>query len=220
MVIAMFDLTIVFPYYRPLLEGLFTTLWVSLLSIFIGFFFGLGLCSLRNAHSSTLRGMARVYISFFRGTPLLVQLAIIFYFLPLVGIYIPSVIAAIMALSMNTGAFQAEILRGGFRGLPKGQLEACWTCGFTQNQTYWHIQLPQVIKMTLPALVNETIDIIKNSALISTIAVVDLMRIAQTYSSTTYRPLEFFMAAGVLYLLLTVSVSYIGNKIDYKLSNL
>ncbi|MFH0264295.1 amino acid ABC transporter permease [Vibrio rumoiensis] len=216
----MFDIMVVFPYYKPLLEGLFTTLWVSLLSIFMGFFLGLGLCSLRNAQSSALRGMTRIYISFFRGTPLLVQLAIIFYFLPLIDIFIPSVIAAVMALSMNTGAFQAEILRGGFRGLPKGQLEACWTCGLTQNQTYWHIQLPQVIKMTLPALVNETIDIIKNSALISTIAVVDLMRIAQTYSSTTYRPLEFFMAAGILYLLLTVLVSFIGKKIEYKLSNL
>ncbi|MGL6259217.1 amino acid ABC transporter permease [Vibrio sp. WXL103] len=216
----MFELSVVFPYYKPLLSGLFTTFWISIVSILIGFFVALVLCQIKTSRWLMLRSVARIYISFFRGTPLLVQLAIIFYFLPLAGIFIPPAAAAIIALSMNTGAFQAEILRGGFRTLPNGQLEACWTYGFSPWQSYWYIQLPQVVRKTLPALVNETIDIIKNSALISTIAVVDLMRIAQTYSSTTYRPLEFFFAAGVLYLTLTQTVAYLGRRAETKLANL
>lgn len=216
----MFDISIVFPYYKPLLQGLYTTFWISTISILIGFFVGLGLGILRKSNLTILRSIVNVYISFFRGTPLLVQLAIIFYFLPLVGIFIPPETAAIIALSMNTGAFQAEILRGGFQSLHKGQLEACWTFGLSNRQSYWYIQLPQVLRKTLPALTNETIDIIKNSALISTISVIDLMRIAQTYSSTTYRPLEFFTIAGFLYLTLTLSVSHLGQKLEKKLSSL
>ena len=88
---------------------------------------------------------------------------------------------------------------------------------FTKDGSVFHIKLPQVLRKTLPSLVNETFHIIKNSALISTIAVTDLMRIVQSYSSTTYRPLEFFITAGALYLILTCTVSYVGKRIEQKL---
>lgn len=214
----MFDISIVFKNISPLLEGLWTTTWVSFTSIFLGFLLGLGLYSLRKTSHTICSYLVRGYISFFRGTPLLVQLAIIFYFLPLLNIDIPPLLAAIIALSMNTAAFQAEILRGGFNSIPKTQDESCWVFGFSPFQTFFYIKLPQVLKATLPALVNESIDIIKNSSLISTIAVMDLMRIVQTYSSTTYRPLEFFAAAGVLYLILTSIVHLFGSYIEKRLN--
>jgi len=215
----MFDLSVVWDYRGALLNGLWVTFWISMLSIFAGFCVGALTCLARTSNNKLLSSMASVYISVFRGTPLLIQLAIIFFFLPLAGINIPSVLAAIVGLSLNSGAFQAEILRGGFQVLPKGQIEAAWNLGFSRWQRLVEIELPQVIQTTLPALVNETIDIIKNSSLISTIAVTELMRITQQYSSTTYRPLEFFIAASILYLLLTVSISRIGRMIEFRLNN-
>lgn len=214
----MLDFTVVLENLPSLLKGMWMTAWVSLLSIAIGFFAGAVLCLGRMSSHVLVRTVCMVYISCLRGTPLLVQLVIIFYFLPLVGIQIPSIAAAIIALSMNTAAFQAEILRGGFQMLPPGQKEAAWTFGFNGFQRLRYIELPQVFRQTLPSLVNETIDIIKNSALISTIAVTDLMRIAQTYSSTTYRPIEFFVTAGLLYLVLTSCISIFGRYIESKLA--
>ncbi len=214
----MFDFSIVFKYTTPLLQGLWATTWISLVSILIGFGLGLGLYALGRSKNPIVYWLTRVYVSFFRGTPLIVQLAIVFYFLPLIGINVPPILAAVIGLSMNTGAFQSEILRGGFSSLPKGQEESCWVLGLTPLQGFFHVKLPQVIRVTTPALVNESIDIIKNSSLISTIAVMDLMRVVQTSSSTTFRFLEFTLAAGALYLVLTSIVSVFGLYVERKLS--
>ncbi len=214
----MVDFTVVFDHAGALLNGLWMTTWISVLSIGIGFILGALLCLGRMSAIGMLRYGCMAYISALRGTPLLVQLAIVFYFLPLVGLNIPPVAAAIIALSMNTSAFQAEILRGGFQMIPLGQKEAAWSFGYSTLQRLYYIELPQVVRRTIPSLVNETIDIIKNSALISTIAVTDLMRIAQTYSSTSYRPIEFFVVAGLLYLLLTSCISMLGRHIESRLT--
>ncbi|MFT6140462.1 MAG: polar amino acid transport system permease protein [Psychromonas sp.] len=213
----MLDFNVVFEHSGSLLSGLWTTAWVSILAIVIGFILGIILCLGRLSSHAFIQYICRFYISALRGTPLLVQLAIVFYFLPMWGINIPSIAAAIIALAMNTAAFQAEILRGGFQTIPHGQKEAAWNYGFSSFQCLRYIELPQVVRHTLPSLTNETIDIIKNSALISTIAVTDLMRITQTYSSTTYRPIEFFVSAGILYLLLTFCISLLGRYIESRL---
>lgn len=214
----MFDPSVVWDYRGELLGSLWVTTWISAVAILAGFCIGTLTCLARRARHPLLRGVAAFYISALRGTPLLVQLAIIFFFLPLLGINIPSVAAAILALALNSGAFQAEILRGGFQTLPKGQLEAAWDFGMSRWQILLHVELPQVVRATIPALINETVDIIKNSSLISTIAVTELMRVAQQYSSTTYRPIEFFTAVGLLYLVLTVSVGRAGRWLEQRLS--
>ncbi|MGB5447179.1 MAG: amino acid ABC transporter permease [Psychromonas sp.] len=214
----MFDFSVVLDHSGSLLNGLWMTAWISIISIAIGFILGVILCLGRLSSHPLIQYLCRFYISAVRGTPLLVQLAIVFYFLPIWGINIPSIAAAIIALSMNTAAFQAEILRGGFQAIPHGQKEAAWNFGYSPFQCLRYIELPQVVRHTLPSLTNETIDIIKNSALISTIAVTDLMRITQTYSSTTYRPIEFFVSAGVLYLLLTSCITLLGRYIESRLA--
>jgi len=215
----MFDISVVWEYRGALLNGLWMTCWISAVAIICGFIIGALICVARQSGNPLIRGAATVYISALRGTPILIQLAIIFFFLPLAGINIPSILAAIIALALNSSAFQAEILRGGFQMLPKGQLEAGWDFGFSRWQSLLHIELPQVVRTTLPALVNDAIDIIKNSSLISTIAVTELMRVAQQYSSTTYRPLEFFTACGLLYLVLTLSVGSAGQYLERRLSH-
>ncbi|GLK90918.1 amino acid ABC transporter permease [Pseudomonas turukhanskensis] len=214
----MFDLSVVLDYRSELLNGLWMTAWISALAILLGFVIGVLACIARVSGYPVLRAVAAFYISTLRGTPLLVQLSMIFFMLPLIGISLPPLLAAIIALALNSGASQAEILRGGFETLPCGQTEAGWDIGLDRWQILRHVQLPQVVRATIPALVNETIDIIKNSSLVSTIAVTELMRIAHTYSSTTYRPLEFFTAAGLLYLTLTLSAGYIGKYLEKRLS--
>ncbi|KAI3478828.1 hypothetical protein L1887_59176 [Cichorium endivia] len=164
-----------------------------------------------------LRMFCAVYVSFFRGTPLLVQLVLVFYALPSIGISLPPLAAAIVALTLNSGAFQGEILRSGFQLLPYGQTEAARDLGLSRWQALIYIKTPQVLKAMLPALVNETIDIIKNSSLISAVAVHELMRTAQTLASTTYRPIEFFIVTGLLYLALTMATGRVGNWLEARL---
>ena len=213
----MFDFTVVLTTLPQLLTGLAATFGVSITAIVLGFFLGWAICLGSVSHLRWLSAMSRLYVSFFRGTPLLVQLTLVFYALPATGISLPPLVAAVLALTLNTAAFQGEILRAGFLMLPRGQLEAARDLGLTRWQTLRHVQVPQVFRSMLPALTNETIDIIKNSALVSTVAVTELMRTTQVYASTTYRPIEFFVAAGVLYLVLTMSTARIGAWLERRL---
>ena len=213
----MFDFTVVLPHWPQLLAGLGVSFGVSMVAIVLGFVFGWAICL---GSVSPMRGLSRtcrLYVSFFRGTPLLVQLTLVFYALPAAGISLPPLLAAVVALTLNTSAFQGEILRAGFNLLPRGQIEAARDLGLNRWQILRHIQIPQVFRSMLPALTNETIDIIKNSALVSAVAVTELMRTAQVLASTTYRPIEFFVSAGLLYLLLTLSVGRFGHWLEGRL---
>lgn len=213
----MFDFSVVLPQLPQLVAGLGVTFGVSMTAIVLGFFLGWAICLGSVGRNAAVATACRTYVSFFRGTPLLVQLTLVFYALPAVGVSLPPLVAAVVALTLNTAAFQGEILRAGFRMLPHGQLEAARDLGFTRWQMLVHIQVPQVFRAMLPALTNETIDIIKNSALVSAVAVTELMRTTQIFASTTYRPIEFFVAAGLLYLVLTMSTARAGALLERRL---
>ncbi|MCQ4254707.1 amino acid ABC transporter permease [Stutzerimonas stutzeri] len=213
----MFDFSAVIPHLPQLLVGLASTLLVSLTAIALGLVFGWAICLGLTGHRAWLCRVCAVYVSFFRGTPLLVQLILVFYALPAAGISLPPLAAAVLALTLNTAAFQGEILRSGFQMLPQGQLEAARDLGLSPLQTLLQVQIPQVLRSMLPALTNETIDIIKNSALVSAVAVHELMRTAQTLASTTYRPIEFFAVAGLLYLLVTLCTGRLSSWLEARL---
>ena len=152
----------------------------------LGLWLSFGLIS----RNPAIRRASAAYRSFWRGTPILVQLLIVFYLLPAIGVDVPPIAAAIIALTMNTAAFQAEIFRGGLLSIPKGQIEAARMLGIGILSIRVRILIPQMMRLVLPALVNETISILKNSSLISVIAVTELMRTSQQVVSVTYRPLE------------------------------
>ncbi|NMG43215.1 ABC transporter permease subunit [Aromatoleum toluvorans] len=213
----MFDFSVILPHWPQLLAGLGVCFGVSMAAIVLGFVFGWAICLGSVGPLRALSLACRLYVSFFRGTPLLVQLTLVFYALPALGISLPPLLAAVVALTLNTSAFQGEILRAGFRLLPRGQMEAARDLGLSRWQVLRHIQMPQVFRSMLPALTNETIDIIKNSALVSAVAVTELMRTAQVLASTTYRPIEFFVSAGLLYLLLTLFVARCGRWLESRL---
>lgn len=150
--------------------------------------------------------------------PILVQLLIIYYLLPLIGINVAPILAAIVALTLNTIAFQAEIFRGGLLAIPPGQLEAARMVGIRKWAARQHILVPQMFRLVIPSLVNETISILKNSSLVSVIAVTELMRVSQQIVATTYRPFEIYIAAAVIYIIINFLLSLIGRMTEQRLA--
>ena len=147
-----------------MLWGAAMTILISGVAIILGMPLGLALCFGLNSSRPWLRSISRVYRSVWRGTPILVQFLIIFYLLPLIGINVASILAAIVALTLNTVAFQGEIFRGGLLALPPGQMEAARVVGIRKWAARRHILVPQMFRLVIPSLVNETISILKNSS--------------------------------------------------------
>ena len=183
------------------------TVAISAASIAIGLVLGLAVCAAKLSPAPWLRGPATMFVSFFRGVPLLVQLLLIYNLLPVLGIAVPSVVAALIGLSLCTAAYQAENLRGGFMSVPRGLLEAADMVGLSGWQQFRRIRAPIALRLTVPALVNEAILILKASSLISVVGVVELTRTAQNLSASTYRPLLFYSVAGGLYLAINWTVA-------------
>ncbi|MGQ9371285.1 amino acid ABC transporter permease [Azospirillum sp. ST 5-10] len=208
----MFDPAIVLPHLPTLIEGAGITFAVSILAILLGLPCGLALCFLRQSARRPVGRAAALYISFFRGTPLLVQLLLFFYVPPAYGVELPAYVTAVAVLTMNTTAFQAEIFRGGLQTIPPGQVEAARMLGFSWGQVRRRILVPQMLRVTLPALTNEAIDILKNSSLVSVIAVSELLRRGRQVAAATYHPLEAYAATGLIYLLLVCVVAYAGRR--------
>jgi polar amino acid transport system permease protein len=194
-------------YLPQLMDGALTTLCLSAVAIVCGFFAGIFIYTMSASDSALMSGAARVYVSLFRGTPVLAQLLVFYYVPSAIGLTWPGVVAAAIGLSLNTAAYQSQILGAGFRSIPRGQIEAARTFNLTRRQTLWHIEVPQVLAVTLPALASETIDIVKASAVISVIAVTDLMRVGQQLASASYRPLEVYTLAACFYLAITSLLS-------------
>ena len=176
------------------------TVAISVAAIAIGLLIGLLVCAAKLSPRPWLRWPATLFVSFFRGVPLLVQLLLIYNLLPVLGLAVPSVVAALIGLSLCTAAYQAENLRGGFTSVPRGLLEAADMAGLSPWQQFRRIRAPIALRLTVPALVNEAILILKASSLISVVGVVELTRTAQSLAASTYEPLLFYSAAGGLYL--------------------
>ncbi len=194
-------------YLPALLDGALTTLWLSGVAVICGFFAGVFLHGLLASPRRWLAMPARAYVSIIRGTPVLAQL-LVFYYLPsALGFAWPGTLTAVFGLALNTAAYQSQILGAGFAAIPRGQIEAARIFNLSRRQTLWHIEVPQVIALTLPALVSEMIDVVKASAVVSVISVTDLMRVGQQLSSSTYRPLEVYSMAALCYLAITSLLS-------------
>ena len=193
------------------------TVFISLVSIVLGFCLGICLSAALLSPNRALAIPARVFVSFFRGVPLLVQLLLIYNLLPFTGINVPSIVAAIIGLSLCTAAYQAENLRGGFASMPRGYLEAADMAGLNAFQQFRRIRAPVAFRLTLPSLVNEAILILKASALASVVGVVELTRMAQDLAASTYKPLELYASAGLVYLLINWTVAALGSGLERRM---
>ncbi|QIG52356.1 amino acid ABC transporter permease [Nordella sp. HKS 07] len=205
--------------YAPsLFQGIVMTAFVSGAAILLGAAPALGLAFGLVSKNRYLSAVCALYRSFWRGTPILVQLLVVFYLLPVIGIDVPPVLAAILALALNTTAFQAEIYRAGLSAIPTGQIEAARMLGIGTVAIRRRILVPQTIRLVLPALVSEVVIIIKNSSLVSVIAVTEVTRVSQQMASNSFRPLESYVAAGLIYLIICFLVALLGLTIERHLS--
>ena len=203
----------------PLLAAsLVVTLEASLAGLLGGFIIGVTVCSLRMSPTPLLRKLGGAYIFVFRGIPLLVQLLFIYYFLPHLGLpNIPPMAAAIIGLSLAAGAYTAEILRGGFLAIPGGQLEAAGLLGLSPMQVLLRIKVPQAVRLTLPALVNEMILLIKASSLISVVGIADLTRTAQNLAASDYLFLQNYLLLAGFYCLINIPLAFVGNRLEHRM---
>lgn len=212
-----FDISYTFDALPRLFEGSLVTLKLALL----GFAFSVVLATIVTvartvSKSRLLRTSVAVYISFIRGTPLLVQIFLVYYVLPIVGLNIGPVTAGIVALTLNSAAFVIEILRGGLASVPKGQFEAARSLGVSGFALWGKVILPQTFMSSVPPLVNEFTQVLKATALLSTITVVELMRVSQQIYSNNYHPVEVLTGAFVMYFLMCFVVSRNASWLESK----
>jgi len=203
---------------RPLLEGV---LYYTLPLTFLSFFFGIILAVLtalaRISTSKPLQIIARIYVSAIRGTPLLVQLFILFFGLPTVGIVIDPFPAAVFGFSLNVGAYASEVIRAAIQSIPKGQWEAAHTIGMNYTQTLRRIILPQATRVSIPPLSNTFISLVKDTSLASLILVTEMFRRAQEIASANYEFLLLYTEAAIIYWLICFILSLIQDRIEHRL---
>nr|WP_297457687.1 amino acid ABC transporter permease [uncultured Halomonas sp.] len=192
-----------------LLEGIPWTLLISFGGLAIGFVIGIVFGLLRINPIRLLRWPAIAYIEIFRGTPVLVQVLFIFYGLPqILGGPINALTAGIAAIALNSGAYISEIVRGGVQSIEKGQREAGLSLGLSRGQSFRYIIWPQALRRMIPALGNQGIVSIKDTSLFSVIGVGELVRQGQIYIATTFTALEVYFMVALLYLVITLSLSF------------
>ena len=195
-----------------------TTVLVSLMGVVFGQAIGIPVCIARLSRRPWLSRAAAAYISFFRGVPMLVQLLLLFYFLPAIGLDVPALVAAVSALSLASAAYIAEIYRGALIAIPPGQVEAAVALGYPGHAVWTTILLPQAVRLALPSLLNELIMLVKASSLVSVVGVTELTHISQDLAATTYRPLEMYVAAGCLYLAMNLGIAGAGHLAERRLA--
>ncbi len=202
----------------PMLEGaLYYSIPLTLISFALGMILAVLTALARLSNISILRGIARFYVSAIRGTPLLVQLFIIFYGLPTLGIKFDPFPSAIIAFSLNKGAYSSEIVRAAIQSIPKGQWEAGYSIGMTYSQALKRIILPQATRVSIPPLSNSFISLVKDTSLASLILVTEMFRKAQEIAATNYEFLLMYMEAALLYWVICFILSIIQGRIENRL---
>ncbi len=193
-------------YMGPLMKGLWTTLWISAISSIVALFLGLFTGLARISNNYTLRSLAGIYIEIIRGTPLLVQIFIAYFFIGTV-FDLSRNVAGIGALSLFAGAYVAEIVRAGIQAIPKGQMEAARSLGMTVPQSMIDVILPQAFKKILPPLSGQFISLIKDSSLVSVIAITDLTKSGREIITSTFATFEVWLVVAAMYLIITSVLS-------------
>lgn len=224
------DFSKLIPWVPTFIEGTKVTVMLSLCTVLLGTIIGLIATVLQQSENKILRGIATVYIQVVRGTPMLLQLFLWLYGLPMLGVSIPSLdflgsvfgtrefLTAIVALSINSGAYICEIFRGGLESIDKGQMEAGRSLGLSRLDTMRLIIIPQATRVVLPGLGNEFITMIKESSIVSTVGVFDVMYTQNIVKAATYSIFEPLILVGVIYFILTFSLTQVMKRVEKRLN--
>lgn len=202
--------------YMPLLgRAIFITLQFTFLSTIFGFILGTILSLIKISKVKPLVWLAQFYTSIFRGTPLLVQLMLIYYATPQLFDYkITALQAGVLTFSLNSAAYISESIRGGILSVDKGQWEAAMSLGVSKVHMLKDIIFPQALKNTAPSLINESIALLKDSSMVSIIGVADTMRWASLIQAKTFRAFEAFIVVAVIYYVLVMALTFVGNQLE------
>lgn len=200
----------------PLLWGLWTTLWISFVSGALGLFIGLatGLCRL--SRNPTLHDLSTLYVELVRGTPLLVQIFIFYFFIGTV-LNLSREFAGVAALALFTGAYVAEIVRAGVQSIARGQDEAARSLGLSAAQSMRHVILPQAFKRVLPPLAGQFISLVKDTSLVSVIAITELTKSGREAVTTSFSTFEIWFCVAALYLVINLPLSHMASRLERRL---
>lgn len=189
------------------IHGTLVSLYIAFFSWGIGFLLGTVLGIVHSGNNTILRACITAYVTLFRGTPMLIQIFFMTYIIPVVGIDISLITTAIIAIGLNSSAYVSQIIKGGIQSIHKGQFEASKVLGFSDMQTMYYIIFPQVVRVIIPALLNEGITLIKDTSLASTIGVAELFKEGTIVISRTYNAIPVYGAIALIYLVLTTALS-------------
>ncbi|MDQ0495730.1 amino acid ABC transporter permease [Paenibacillus brasilensis] len=201
-----------------LLKGAYYTLYITIVSMLFGLIIGLVVAVARLKGNRPVRWLSRSYVSIIRGTPVLVQIAVIYYGLDDYGISFGSLTAVCLALSINTGAYLSETFRGAILAVPQGQTEALYATGMSPGQTMWRIILPQAVRIAIPPMGNTFVGMLKETSLVSVIGVSELMRQAQLLQAQYLRYMPFLLEIGLMYWIMSIGFSAILERVEKRLA--
>jgi glutamine transport system permease protein len=202
-----------------LISGAKLTIFITFIGLLIGFILGTFFGLFKLSPSKLLRYLGGVYVEIIRGTPLIVQVMFLYFGLPMAsGLRVPPLVAGIIAIAINSGAYIAEIVRGAVQSIDRGQMEAGRTIGLTKNQTMLYIIWPQALKRMIPPLGNQFIISLKDTSLLVVIGVAELTRVGQEIIAVNFRAFEVWLTVGLSYLVMTMAIAYVLRRIENRLS--
>jgi|SRR5690554_4176914 His/Glu/Gln/Arg/opine family amino acid ABC transporter permease subunit len=213
-----FDFNAIVPSMPYILAGIGVTLQIVISATILGLIIGILLALCKIGKFSFLRWFAQFYTSVFRGTPLVLQLMIVYYAIPQIfGIDLGWKVSAILAFGLNSGAYVSEIIRAGINAVDKGQMDASLALGIPYSKMMKDIILPQAMKNILPSLMNEFITLNKESAIVTVIGGLDIMRRAYIVGGATFKYLEPLLFAGLIYYVMTLVLSFFGKRLEMRM---
>ena len=206
-------------FWKILLPGLAMTIPLTVISFFFALIIAVITAMVQFADIKVLKPLARFYIWVIRGTPILVQLYVIFYGLPSIGIVLPAFPSAVLVFSINEGAYAAEIIRAALESVPTGQMEAGYCVGMSYLQIIRRIVLPQALRTAFPSLSNSLISMLKDTSLASTITVAEMLMVTRRIVARTYEPLALYLEVGLVYLLFCTVITKLQKIGERKLNS-
>lgn len=201
-------------YLPAFLRASVVVIQLTLFCILLSWGLGIVAALARTSPFRLIRWPAAFYIWFIRGTPTIIQIFIVYFGLPQFGMQMSPFVAGVVALGVNSGAYVAEIIRGGLLAIPRGQTESAVALGMSYTQTMRRVILPQVTRIVLPPITNEATTTLKNTSLLSTITVMELTMQARIAIATTFRPFEFYIMAAILYLIMTTALMWLSTWVE------
>ncbi len=208
------DIALIGRIFPVFVQAAWTTVELSLLSLAIGLAMAALVATLRLSHVTALRFIGAAYVSVFRGTPALIQIFLLYFGGPQIGIQLEPFAAGAIALGLNIAAYMAESIRGGVRSVDRGQMEAARSLGFGEGQSLRWIVLPQAAKLMIRPLGVNAVALVKGTALVATISVVELTYTAQRFIGSTYKPFEIFAVTAVLYMIMVYGLTVVIDRLD------